>query len=231
MKLLYQIDDRLKNQDEYSKALKKAAETVKNACDFAGVEYRFYDNPLEYGSRIKSNTKTPQYFADASVMIELLSTAKTGDILIYIDTDMVSTSDDSVKLLVDYIENSSKNLFLVSTVNVYNAGMFAVKVNDEIKNIYKSINWAGSAEYVNTQFGKQYLPNEIPVNDAIANNFMNITRFIDFLPNDIWNVMPGYDIGDGFTDCLPRPTENTKMLHFLSENGKTELISYFGGQK
>lgn len=227
MKLVYQTDDRL-DDSVYGQALTLAANLIADASEFAGAEYKFYHNPLEYGSKLNDTTFLPQYFADVAIMIELLETAEIGDILVYVDTDVVSYREDSIKQLIDYIENSDKHFFITSTITAFNAGLFAIKVNEEMKQIFPKINWSDCDEHIETKFGTKYTPNEIPVIYAIRDNFMNINNQICFLPNDTFNVRPDYKvIEDDFEDGLPRPTKKTCLVHFLTKNGKEELVKYF----
>lgn len=225
---IYQIDNRF-GQDE---VLDWASKTIKKAAEYCGAYYqRFNDNQ---GDNIRSGEKN-YYYSKWAVLEDLLEKSQDGDIIIYVDSDVVAELDGFTELIAVMNDNPEKTFFITSIIAAFNGGIFAIKVRPEIKSILlRIINQIKTGKYPEvfaTKFGDIFLPDEIPLDYAILNNEYNINRQLYYLDTEIFNCLPPDMFPPEEPDYLPIPSEETRFMHYTGEIGKDRLKERYIARK
>lgn len=221
---VYQIDNRF-GQD---KVLDWASETVKKSAEHYGAYYqRFNDN---LGNNIREGEKS-FYYSKLAVLEDFLRKVPDGDIVVYVDSDIVAELDGITELVWTINENPEKTFFVTSILAAFNGGIFAVRVRPEIRSILlrilDRIKTGEYPEYLDTKFGKIFLPDEVPFDYAILNNEYNINRQVYYLNTEVFNCLPPGMFPPEEPDYLPLPSEDTKFMHYTGEVGKERLLKVY----
>lgn len=220
MIFVYQIDNRF-GQDE---VLDWASKSVEKAAKNYEVAYRRFNE--NRGDSIRSGEKS-FYYSKLAVLEEMLVRGAIGDIIVYIDSDIVAEQDGIIELVRVINDNPEKSFFITSILAAFNGGIFAVKIKPEIKTILlKIIDQIKQGKYSETfdsKFGELFLPDEVPFDYAILNNEYNINRQIYYLDTEVFNCLPPDMFPPDEPDYLPKPSEETRFMHYTGEIGKDRL--------